>query len=118
MILSVRDPESWYISASNTLFHVFDHASPETLPWFETVRQLLADRFCAELDDRDAMISAFIRHNEAVRSGVDPSRLLEWTASDGWEPICERLGLEVPAEPFPRTNDTNQWRADMGMPSI
>ncbi len=118
VILSLRDPEAWYTSASNTIFQVFDNAPPEMVPWFETMRQLLSDRFCAELDDKDAMVAAFIRHNDEVRAGVDPGRMLEWTASDGWEPICERLGLEVPAEPFPRTNDTNQWRADLGMPPV
>jgi hypothetical protein len=118
VILSVRDPEAWYTSASNTIFHVFDNAPPEMVPWFETVRQMLTDRFCADFDDKDAMVAAFIRHNDEVRAGVDPGRLLEWTASDGWEPICERLGLEVPDGPFPRTNDTNQWRADLGMPPV
>ena len=118
VILSVRDPESWYASASNTIFQVFDGAPPEMRPWFETMRTLLVQRFCADFDDRDAMIDAFIRHNDEVRAGVDPDRLLEWTASDGWDPICERLGLGVPSEPFPRTNDTNQWRAGLGLPPV
>src|SRR5665213_841865 len=118
VLLSVRDPEDWYKSASNTIFQVFDNAPPEMVPWFETVRLLLTERFCDQLDDKDAMIGAFIRHNDDVREGVTEERLLEWTPSDGWEPICERLELEVPVEPFPRTNDTNQWRAGLGMPPI
>jgi len=85
---------------------------------FETVRLLLTERFCDRLGDRDAMIGAFIRHNDEVRAGVAEERLLEWTPSDGWEPICERLELEVPAEPFPCTNDTNQWRAGLGLPPV
>ena len=118
VILSVRDPEDWYRSASNTIFQVFDNAPPEMTPWFETVQQLLAERFCAQMDDKDAMIDAFVRHNDEVRQGVAPERLLEWTPTDGWEPICERLDVEVPGEPFPRTNDTNQWRANLGMPPL
>ena len=118
VILSVRDPEAWYASASNTIFQVFDGAPPGMAPWLETVRQMLTDRFCADLNDKDSMVAAFVRHNAEVRAGIDPGRLLEWTPSDGWEPICARLGLEVPGEPFPRTNDTNQWRADLGMPPV
>jgi uncharacterized protein YndB with AHSA1/START domain len=118
VILSVRDPEDWYRSASNTIFQVFDHAPPEMAPWFETVRLMLTERFCDQLGDKDAMIGAFVRHNDEVRAGVAGERLLEWTPSDGWEPICERLELEVPAEPFPCTNDTNQWRAGLGLPPV
>ena len=118
VILSVRDPESWYTSASNTIFQVFDNAPPEMLPWFEAMRTLLAERFSTEFDDRDAMIDAYLRHNDEVRAGVDPDRLLEWTASEGWEPLCDRLGVDLPNEAFPHTNDTNQWRAGLGMPPI
>lgn len=25
---------------------------------------------------------------------------------DGWEPLCEFLGVPVPNQPFPRANDT------------
>jgi len=118
VILSVRDAESWYTSASNTIFQVFDNAPPEMLPWFEAMRTLLSERFCTEFDDRDAMIDAYLRHNDEVRAGVDPERLLEWTASEGWEPLCDRLGVDVPTEPFPHTNDTNRWRAGLGMPPV
>jgi len=118
VILSVRDPEAWYKSASDTIFLVWDHAPPEFSPWFESMRQLLAERFCTDFEDRDAMIDAYLRHNDEVRAGIDPDRLLEWTASDGWEPICDRLGVDVPDTPFPRTNDTNAFRANLGIPAV
>lgn len=118
VLLSVRDPEDWYRSASNTIFQVFDAAPPEAQPWFDAVRGLLRDRFCDQLDDPTAMMDAFVRHNDAVRTTIPPERLLEWTPTDGWEPLCERLGVDVPDEPFPRTNDTNQWRADLGLPPL
>jgi hypothetical protein len=118
VLLSVREPEAWYTSASNTIFNVFSAAPPELAPWFETVRGMLEERFCAQLDDRTAMMDAFVRHNDAVRAGVPADRLLEWTPTDGWEPICERLGVDVPDEPFPQTNDTDSWRAAIGLPPL
>jgi len=118
VLLSVRTPESWYTSASNTIFNMFDAAPPEMRPWIATVRTLMQDRFCAEFDDPTAMMDAFVRHNDAVRSAIPAKRLLEWTPTDGWEPICERLGVDVPDEPFPQTNDTVQWRADLGLPPL
>lgn len=41
---------------------------------------------------------------------VPPERLLEWKASDGWEPLCKFLGVPVPSTPFPRVNDTASVR--------
>ncbi len=118
VLLSVRDPEAWYKSASDTIFQVLDNAPPEMRPWLEAVHTLLRDRFSDQLDDPTAMMDAYARHNDAVRQAIPPARLLEWTPTDGWEPICERLGLDVPDDPFPKTNNTKQWRADLGMPPL
>jgi hypothetical protein len=114
----VRDPESWYTSASNTIFQVFEHMPPGLEPWFESMRQLMGERFSNKLDDPVAMMKAFEDHNDSVREAIPPERLLEWAPSDGWGPICERLSLDIPNEPFPKTNETNQWRANLGMPPI
>lgn len=118
VLLSVRDPEDWYRSASNTIFMSFDRVPPELAPWMEAVRRLLGDRFSDHLDDPTTMMDAYNRHNEAVRSGVSASRLLEWNLGDGWEPICDRLGLPVPTEPFPMTNSTDEFRELVGIPPL
>ncbi len=36
--------------------------------------------------------------------------LLVYEVKEGWEPLCEFLGVEVPDKPFPRLNDTAQIR--------
>jgi hypothetical protein len=117
VLLSVRDPEAWYRSASNTIFLAFDNLPPEMKPWMDAVRRLMRDRFSDRLDDATAMMDAFERHNDAVRRAIEPSRLLEWRPGDGWEPISERLGTPVPDEPFPLTNTTAEMRAMLGLPS-
>lgn len=114
VILSVRDPDVWYTSASNTIFQSFDHMPQELTPWFMSVASLLTERFSAELGNRDAMISAYKQHNDAVRAAIPADRLLEWSPEQGWGPICERLELEMPDEPFPVTNSTEEWRAMLG----
>jgi hypothetical protein len=118
VLLSVRDPEAWYRSATNTIFLTFDNMPAEVKPWMDKVRQLLRDRFSDRFDDPTAMMDAFVRHNDAVRAEVPAGRLLEWTPGDGWEPICERLALPVPAEPFPVTNTTDEFREMIGMPPL
>jgi hypothetical protein len=117
VMLSVRDAEAWYRSASNTIFLAFDRLPPEVAPWMNTVRKMLHDRFSDDLANPAAMIEAYERHNDAVRREVPAAQLLEWTPSDGWEPICDRLGVPVPSEPFPVTNTTDEFRAMLGLPT-
>ncbi len=118
VLLSVRDPQSWYRSGSDTIFRVMSEPPADLAPWMATVRRMLQDRFSDRLDDEASMIDAFERHNDAVRKAIAPSRLLEWSPGDGWEPICERLGLDVPDEDFPRTNSTAEFRARPTTPGV
>ena len=111
VLLSVRDPQSWYQSASDTIYRVVANPPSELKPWMETMLVLLRERFSDRLDDEDAMTDAFERHNDAVRKATAPEHLLEWSPGDGWEPICERLGLAVPDEAFPHTNSTEEFNA-------
>ena len=118
VLLSTRDPEAWYRSASNTIFNALDHSPPGLEHWFTAVHRMFGERFCDDLGNEAAMMDAFERHNAEVRAGVPAGPLLEWTVTDGWEPICERLGLAVPDEAFPKTNTTNETRALMGLAPI
>lgn len=111
VLLSVRDPDEWYRSATSTIFNGMSGGAQGGDGWMGTMMELLADRFCANLTDRSAMIEAYERHNDRVRSTIPAERLLEWTPSDGWDPICKRLGVAVPDEPFPLTNTTAEFQA-------
>jgi hypothetical protein len=55
------------------------------------------------------MIATMERHNEEVKRTVPAERLLVWTASEGWEPLCEFLELPVPEMPFPHVNDRTEF---------
>jgi hypothetical protein len=54
--------------------------------------------------DHDALVKAFIAHNEAVKATVPSRQLLVYEVKDGWDPLCSFIGVAPPAEPFPRTN--------------
>jgi hypothetical protein len=110
VVLSRRPAECWYRSAASTIFELDDtHGSLPFrdlwLEWFGEVR----------FDDPEAMIAAYERHNAAVRSSIPPDRLLEWTVTDGWAPLCDRLELPVPDEAFPWSNTTAEFRAQNGL---
>jgi hypothetical protein len=106
VVLSTRPAEDWYRSAASTIFQLDDdHGSS---PFRDLWREWFGDR----PDDRGSMIAAYERHYAAVRSAIPADRLLEWTVADGWAPLCDRLHLPVPGEPFPWTNTTEQFRTD------
>jgi hypothetical protein len=108
-VLSVRSPESWYKSLSNTIIPQWDNPPPPAKVWLTKLGELLDERFSYDYRDPDAMMAAFEKNNQAVRDAIPADRLLEWTAADGWEPICARLGLDVPDHPFPVANTTEEF---------
>ena len=57
----------------------------------------------------ESMRSAMERFNEGVQQNVPADRLLVWSVSDGWEPLCEFLELPVPDTPFPHLNDSKEF---------
>ncbi len=110
VVLSVRDSEAWWQSAHETIFPA-SQSMPLGAEWRSMIDALFGNRFTTALEDREACIAAFERHNARVREVVPPHRLLEWRASEGWEPLCKALNLPVPEEPFPRTNTKEEWAA-------
>jgi hypothetical protein len=108
VVLSLRDAESWWRSANGTIFPSTRQAGGE---WRAMAEAMFANRFTAALDDREACIAAYERHNAEVRRRVAPGRLLEWRASEGWAPLCAALGLPVPSQPFPRVNTSEEFHA-------
>ena len=110
ILLSTRDAETWWRSASNTIFEVIQDVSG---PWREMIDAMFAARFTGAIHDREAAIAAFDAHNRAVRAGAPAARLVEWQAGDGWAPICAALGVPIPDLPFPHVNSTEEFRAQV-----
>lgn len=103
IILSHRDADSWWQSASSTIFPRIRESEGA---WRSMIDELFENRFTIDTANRSACIEAFNRHNELVRNSGLGHRLLEWEPGDGWEPLCRALDLEIPEEPFPHANST------------
>jgi len=111
VLLSVRDTaETWWHSADKTFL---PYARMALAPDWNEGRGLLAllERFTGteQWNDPATLTAAYERHNAEVRKGVAPHRLLDWQATEGWEPICRALGVPVPNLPFPWTNKRSEW---------
>jgi Sulfotransferase domain len=109
VLLSVRDPDSWYESAQETIFPAMERARGSE--WHDMIQALFDARFTRALDDRAATVAAFHRHNAHVRETAPAQRLVEWRPADGWGPLCAALGVPVPNEPFPRSNTREEFQA-------
>jgi hypothetical protein len=66
--------------------------------------------FTGRWHDRDAAIAAYEQHNQAVRAGLPPDRLVEWRPDQGWTPLCAALGVDPPDDAFPHVNTAREFR--------
>ncbi len=111
-VLTHRSPESWADSFGETIYKLMagrDQAPPEMKAWFEMAAGVAAKTGFPDGLSRDALIEAFVAHNEAVKRAIPADQLLVFQVKEGWEPLCEFLGKPVPSDPFPRTNDTAEF---------
>lgn len=53
---------------------------------------------------------AFQEHYQGVRELVPADRLLEYRVSEGWEPLCNFLDVDIPECPFPAGNEQESFR--------
>ena len=59
--------------------------------------------------DRANAIAVYKAHVEAVLATVPPERLLVHHLGDGWEPLCQHLGVAVPDQPYPTRNSKTDF---------
>jgi hypothetical protein len=121
VLLSVRDPEAWYKSVTDTIYQPMKSPAPDGVPELvrlqsEMARKAILDEtFDNRFEDKAHAIEVFQKHNQAVRDTIDPTRLLVFDVREGWGPLCRFLEVPIPDEPFPRLNDTATFQAMMRM---
>lgn len=126
LLLTVRDPDTWYDSVRNTIFRqridpprgiarigsrLAEALSPDVRAFLAMTHETIElPLFDGRLDDRAYMTSAFTRHIEQVQAAFPADRLLTYRVADGWAPLCAFLGRPVPEQPFPRDNSSADFR--------
>jgi len=110
VILTERDAEDWFASTQAT---IFADRGPVDLdaPFPRMVRKVVFELFDSRMHDKDHVISVYRAHNAKVRETIAPERLLVYHVSDGWEPLCEFLGVAVPDGPTPKVNSRDEFAA-------
>jgi len=128
VLLSVRDPESWYASCQKSIHASAQAAakgeleggsvtvSPEAMKMINGV--IWNGTFEGRFDDKEFALDVYNRHNEDVKSKVPADKLLVYEIKQGWEPLCEFLEVPVPDTDMPHLNDATSFRAMVGLPAL
>lgn len=120
VILTVRNPESWYRSVAETIYPISFLMAPRWLclvsKRVRRMRRLVFEviwegELHGRFEDKEAAIAIFNEHIEAVQRTVPADRLLVFNVREGWEPLCRFLGVAPPAdEPFPHVNESEELK--------
>ena len=111
VILSLRNEESWIESFVNQLQLVeaakskLERMSP-TMMKFRYIYRSYLNAFYGSNNTKSTYVlrKRFRIHNDRVRSVVPPEKLLIYNVKQGWKPLCDFLGCEIPNLEFPHEN--------------
>jgi len=135
VLLNYRDFEGWHKSMTNTVYDIRRHAmrgeltqdanrpapSPELWQVIGTVvwDRDLEGHFEDFEENKDAVREIYERRIETLREEIPSDRLVEFELGvSGWPEICGALGVEEPDREFPHLHDTDEFRAEFGLPPL
>ena len=114
LTLHPRSAKTWYESTKDTIyftetmwqFKLLKLTTPFGRKFGDMAHKLIWQRsHKGTMNNRDKAIAHYHQHIEDVKAAVPADRLLVFSADQGWEPLCEFLGVPVPATEFPNVND-------------
>jgi len=95
-ILTVRDPQSWWRSTER---------------WITVTKPEVLARYQLHLrvhePSKESMTESYLRYNrevEAYFKGTGQLLVMDIEQGDGWDKLCEFLGMPVPEREFPHAN--------------
>jgi Sulfotransferase domain len=60
--------------------------------------------------DLEFLKQHYEKHNRRIREIVPPEQLLEFNVKEGWKPLCNFLGHDVPERDFPWRSKARQFK--------
>jgi hypothetical protein len=126
IIHTIRDPDSWYQSATETIFWASKPSLGRILslmikmPFSSTIRKrfpvlkynggLVDNIFGKDLKNKQAVIKKYNEINTETLNFIPKDRSLVYDVKTGWEPLCNFLNVPVPGTPFPRSNVRDEFK--------
>ncbi len=118
VILSVRDTDSWWASMLKIEEHYEEEMKrPELITAERREFHKFSDAIYPHLQSglsEDVERAFFESHNRRVLEHAERDqkfiqRFLLWRVEQGWEPLCNALGLPVPNISFPHKNKSAEY---------
>lgn len=111
-ILTHRSTESWVRSFGETIYKLMSGAviiPPPMRPFLGMASGVIARTGFPLGLNPERLGQEFEAHIAAVKATIPADRLLVYQVKEGWGPLCAYLGVAEPAEPFPRTNNREEF---------
>ena len=119
VIHNERPEDAWWNSFDGTIgkfFRVFRELElpPHIMDQFTVMHDWMIQGTFTDFTDRESAIAAYRANNQRVRETIPADRLLVFHVADGWEPLCEFLGVAAPDEPFPHSHPKKEFWEHFG----
>ncbi|KAF3352714.1 hypothetical protein VdG1_08880 [Verticillium dahliae VDG1] len=121
VIIVIRDYDKWHKSFVDMLSGIFgrvtmfikNYLEPWTGDHSATNVQKMMLGWTRSNDLGDLVSRTrelYDRHNDGIQRLVPAEQLLVYKLGDGWQPLCEFLGRDIPEVPFPHGNEAAELR--------
>ncbi|XP_076803509.1 uncharacterized protein LOC143447341 [Clavelina lepadiformis] len=121
VILTTREEDGWYKSyckhnevlKENLMYKIMQILSPTGWKYFNYFRDTAMCRWglrmrhpfhFSDIDNVMVLKRSFRQHTKYCQQNCPPDKLLIYDVRQGWAPLCEFLGKEIPDQPFPHEN--------------
>ena len=116
VICTTRDKETWATSMALLVKMVKPRLQAFLFFWlgnqftylpalWNTFTKLFAETYGRAIETREDAYIVYDAHHAWLNEIVPADRLVFFDVKDGWPPLCQALGVDIPDAPFPRLND-------------
>jgi len=120
LTLHPKGAEAWYESTMDTIYFTETMWQFKVLKMFTPFGKKMGNLSTkliwqyshkGTMTDKAKAIAHYNWHIKDVIATVPAERLLVYQVNEGWGPLCEFVGKEVPNTPFPNVNDRAEIKA-------
>jgi Sulfotransferase domain len=114
LTLHPRGPQAWYESTIDTIYFTENLWQFKLLKLFTPFAKKMGNLSSkliwqrshnGTMNDRTKAIAHYQNHIEEVKAMVPAEKLLIFTVDQGWDPLCQFMGVPIPQTKFPNVND-------------
>jgi len=87
----------------------FSPALRKQMPVLKFNGKFINWQFGKDYKNKAEIIKRYNKHNEIVMNTISKEKMLVFDPKQGWEPLCNFLGVLIPDTPFPQSNTRDEF---------